>query len=104
PGPTTRRDLAAALHAAGLLPEPAGGPTRSLLPESAPAPRPTWLAATAVELPAARQSGEEIDALLGRPTGWFAEHAGITSRCLWTEQDPLDAAARAARTCLERAG
>jgi 3-oxoacyl-[acyl-carrier-protein] synthase-3 len=68
-----------------------------------PVPGPAWLAATAARLPAARQTAGEIDALLGRPPGWLEAHAGIRARGLWREEDPLDAAARAAGDCLEQA-
>jgi 3-oxoacyl-[acyl-carrier-protein] synthase-3 len=64
---------------------------------------PAWLAATAVRLPAAKQPAAAIDALLGRPPGWLEAHAGIRSRHLWGEEDPLDAAARTAADCLEQA-
>lgn len=67
------------------------------------APR-AWLAATAAELPANRQSASETNALLHRPAGWLEKHAGIQSRCLWGNDDPLDAAARAAHDCLRQAG
>jgi 3-oxoacyl-[acyl-carrier-protein] synthase III len=57
-----------------------------------------------MSLPACIQSAEEINAALGRPAGWLQEHAGIESRRLWREQDPLVAAADAGRQAIERAG
>jgi 3-oxoacyl-[acyl-carrier-protein] synthase-3 len=63
-----------------------------------------WLAATAAALPVQRQSASAINALLHRPPGWLEEHAGIEARCLWGDDDPLDAAARAAQDCLHQVG
>jgi 3-oxoacyl-[acyl-carrier-protein] synthase-3 len=63
-----------------------------------------YLAATAAVLPSRRQSASEIDALLGRPSGWLQARAGIQTRCLWGDEDPMEAAARAAQECLRRAG
>lgn len=62
-----------------------------------------WLAATAARLPANRQPASAINALLHRPSGWLEEHAGIESRYLWGEDDPLDAAALTAQQCLSQA-
>ncbi len=105
----TVAELAAALSAAGIeavgeeaafLPSPLGGEGSGVRGKAL---GPAWLAATAARLPAARQPAAEIDALLGRPPGWLEAHAGIRSRSLWGEEDPLDAAARTAADCLERA-
>jgi 3-oxoacyl-[acyl-carrier-protein] synthase-3 len=63
-----------------------------------------FLAATAVGLPAVKQPAREINALLQRPPGWLEEHAGIEARCIWTEEDVVEVAARTARECLDRAG
>lgn len=63
-----------------------------------------WLAATAARLPASRQPASAINALLHRPPGWLEEHAGIEARCLWGEEEPLDAAAHSAQDCLRQAG
>ena len=63
-----------------------------------------WLAATAARLPVHRQPASEINPLLRRPPGWLEKHAGIEARCLWLDEDPLDAAADAAWDCLRQAG
>lgn len=63
-----------------------------------------WLAAAAAALPILRQPASAINALLHRPPGWLEEHAGIEARCLWGEDDPLDAAVRSAKDCLQQAG
>jgi 3-oxoacyl-[acyl-carrier-protein] synthase III len=62
------------------------------------------LAATAARLPANRQPASAINAFLHRPPGWLEEHAGIEARCLWDDDEPLDAAAHSAQDCLRRAG
>jgi 3-oxoacyl-[acyl-carrier-protein] synthase-3 len=46
------------------------------------------------------QSTEEIDPLLGRPSGWLAQHAGIRSRWSWLTEDPIEAAASVGDRCL----
>jgi 3-oxoacyl-[acyl-carrier-protein] synthase III len=61
------------------------------------------LAATALGLPAREQSTGELDALVGRPAGWLATHAGIKTRRLWAGEDALDYAARAGCDCLAQA-
>ncbi len=104
-------ELADALGAAGLgcgTPPPASS-SRVDVPALDQARKPPgetgmFLAATAVGLPAVKQPAREINALLRRPPGWLEEHAGIEGRCIWTEEDVLQVAARAARECLERAG
>jgi 3-oxoacyl-[acyl-carrier-protein] synthase-3 len=50
------------------------------------------------------QSAASLDALLGKPSGWLEQHAGIRQRRVWGEQDPLEAATAAGLECLERAG
>jgi 3-oxoacyl-[acyl-carrier-protein] synthase-3 len=122
--------LAQALLAAGLTPRHVAAPSQTHKPEapakelstapslalqaceqrsrsddspSFPATS-VWLTSVAVHLPAVRQPAEEIDALLDRPRGWFASHTGIETRCLWGQTDALDAAAEAARTCLQETG
>jgi 3-oxoacyl-[acyl-carrier-protein] synthase-3 len=98
----TVAELASALAAAGLHPVGRSTPaeTAHLKPPGVPA---AWLAATAVRLPATQQPSAEVDALLGRPAGWLAEHAGIYQRGVWAAEDSLDHAARAAAECLEQA-
>jgi 3-oxoacyl-[acyl-carrier-protein] synthase-3 len=61
-----------------------------------------WLTATAVRLPATVQSAAQLNAALHRPSGWLESRAGIYSRHVWAEQDPLEAAAEAARDCLKQ--
>jgi 3-oxoacyl-[acyl-carrier-protein] synthase-3 len=98
----TVAELAAALAAAGLHPVDRPVPAEAADPQPPGVPA-VWLAATAVRLPATRQTAAEVDALLGRPAGWLAEHAGIQQRGVWAAEDPLDQAARAAAECLEQA-
>jgi 3-oxoacyl-[acyl-carrier-protein] synthase-3 len=107
----TVAELAAALDAAGLRPRAVGARAvpAALQPggESPPAPAQphgAWLAATAAGLPAARQTAQEINALLGRPAGWLERRAGIHERCVWAGEDVPGAAARTAGDCLDRAG
>jgi 3-oxoacyl-[acyl-carrier-protein] synthase-3 len=99
--------LARDLAAAGLRPT---GPDGERGP--GPMPRsfgetmsvaPMWLSAASTVLPARTQSAAELNALLGRPPGWLEQHAGITQRRVWGDEDALVAAARAGRQGLERA-
>lgn len=98
-------ELAGALDAAGI-----SSPARSASKENAPllalraGKTSAWLAATAAALPIQRQPASAINALLHRPPGWLEEHAGIEARCVWGDDDPLDAAARGALDCLRQAG
>jgi 3-oxoacyl-[acyl-carrier-protein] synthase-3 len=103
-------ELAAVLAAAGLslqhenflqAQSVSGGIPAAALPARKTS---TWLAAAAARLPAHRQPASAINALLHRPPGWLEDHAGIESRCLWEDEDPLDAAARTAQDCLRQAG
>jgi 3-oxoacyl-[acyl-carrier-protein] synthase-3 len=99
----TIADLAAALQRAGLRPrsEACAAPDRS--PGAAGAGPVCWLSATAVCLPETIQPAVVINEILGRPAGWFEEHAGIQSRRVWAGLDPLTAAAGAAAACLQEA-
>ena len=105
-------ELAAALDAAGLRLDEARSPLSATSRKRASEARPTgetpvppaWLAATAARLPVHRQPASEINAALRRPSGWLEGHAGIEARCLWRDEDPLDAAASAAQDCLNQAG
>jgi 3-oxoacyl-[acyl-carrier-protein] synthase III len=103
-------DLALALHQAGLTlrQEPSQATLAPPIPVTArTAPRPTdqtWLAATAACLPDQVQPASSINEALHRPAGWLENHAGILQRRLWSEQDPLAAAAAAGRSCLASAG
>jgi 3-oxoacyl-[acyl-carrier-protein] synthase III len=100
----TVAELAASLAAAGIGMSPAAVEEDAPVAVRAmPTLVPAWLAATAARLPARKQTAAEIDALVGRPSGWLAAHAGIASRHLWGEEDALDAAARTAADCLEQA-
>ena len=100
----TVTELGKALHAAGLSPRKVDVATSpALVAPAVPGERSVWLAGVAVRLPVLRQPAEQIDALLDRPRGWFASHTGIETRCVWGEEDALDATAQAARECLERA-
>jgi 3-oxoacyl-[acyl-carrier-protein] synthase-3 len=106
----TVAELAATMLAAGLGLHHPGGPVARELggPEPAgsgpSASARCWLAATAIQLPARVQAAQEINQALNRPAGWFESHAGIEQRCVWGDQDPLQAAATAAGSCLDRAG
>jgi 3-oxoacyl-[acyl-carrier-protein] synthase-3 len=107
----TVRDLADALDAAGLGcgTRPPTAPARVDVPAFNQPRKPPdetgmFLAATAVGLPAVRQPVHEINALLRRPPGWLEDHAGIGGRCIWTDDDVLEVAARTGRECLGRAG
>jgi 3-oxoacyl-[acyl-carrier-protein] synthase-3 len=51
-------------------------------------------------LPVTVQTAASLNEALGRPAGWFEGHAGIHSRRIWGDQDPLTAAARAAQVSL----
>ena len=114
----TVADLAAAMSAVGLTPRrtdcesvqpppgrianPSYGPARQARPTRAESSSlvPCWLSTTVTRLPEAVQPAAAINAALGRPAGWFEQHAGIESRRLWARQDPLTAAVSAAADCL----
>lgn len=105
----TVRELAKALLAAGIRPRDQSASAG--LGHPAITPRPSlstttgcWLAATAVFLPKIVQSAVEIGRVLQRPAAWLESHAGIKNRCLWADQDPLQAAADAGAECLRQAG
>ncbi len=99
----TVAELARSMLAAGLVPR-AGSVAVAEPVRSAPLSPTCWLAATAVRLPEAVQAAAALNEALGRPPGWLEAHAGIESRRVWREQDPLASAAEAGRECLERAG
>jgi 3-oxoacyl-[acyl-carrier-protein] synthase-3 len=100
----TVAELAAAMYAARLL--PGTGPAEG----GAAVPRPPreqlacWLGATVSVLPTAVQTAAALDEALRRPVGWLERHAGIRQRRCWGDEDPLEAAAGAARACLREAG
>jgi 3-oxoacyl-[acyl-carrier-protein] synthase-3 len=62
-----------------------------------------WLAATAAHLPRERQPASVLNRALDRPAGWLEEHANIQERCVWLDEDPVEAAAASGRACLARA-
>jgi 3-oxoacyl-[acyl-carrier-protein] synthase-3 len=97
-------DLARALHAAGLAPHAqlaTATPSGESRPSSGSSDgAPSWLASMSLHLPSAYQPAEVIDQTLHRPPGWLEQHAGIRGRHLWLDEDPLEAAARAARQAL----
>src|SRR5262249_10496884 len=95
----TVAELAAAMHAAGLARQAGAAAARPLVahgPHAASAGA-CWLATTAVRLPTCVQSAATLNGLLQRPPGWLEAHAGIVSRRVWGEQDPVAEAAAAAR-------
>jgi 3-oxoacyl-[acyl-carrier-protein] synthase III len=95
----TVAELATALDTAELALHERRRATASVVPAGR-----AWLSGVTAILPYAVQPADEINTLLGRPPGWLQQHAGIHSRRLWAGQDPLDAAADAARRALQRAG
>lgn len=64
----------------------------------------SWLSATAVRLPDAVEPAATLNAALGRPAGWLEARAGIHSRRVWQQQDPLATAATAGQAALAQAG
>jgi 3-oxoacyl-[acyl-carrier-protein] synthase-3 len=62
-----------------------------------------WLCATAVGLPRRTQPTSELDALLGRPTGWLERRAGIALRCVWGDEDALAVTTETGLRCLRQA-
>jgi 3-oxoacyl-[acyl-carrier-protein] synthase-3 len=98
-------ELAAVLHDAGLRPSTPLSAT--LVPLDRPASRSlprAWLAATSVHLPRCVQLASVLNAMMERPAGWLEKHAGIQARHVWDHEDPLDAAAHCAASCLDQAG
>jgi 3-oxoacyl-[acyl-carrier-protein] synthase III len=63
-----------------------------------------WLTAVTVRLPDTIQPAGALDQALGRPDGWFEQHAGIRQRRIWGEQDALMSAVEAGQECLTRSG
>jgi 3-oxoacyl-[acyl-carrier-protein] synthase-3 len=101
----TVMDLAAAMNGAGLFFQGSNLSDSPILAgESvAPALAQVWLSAAAARLPQQMEAASEINRRLGRPPGWLETRAGIGHRYVWREQDPLLAAADAARACLAQA-
>jgi hypothetical protein len=56
-----------------------------------------WLSGIAVRLGSKRQLASAIDPLFSKPPGWFESRTGIRTRCLWGNEDPIEAAAMVAR-------
>jgi 3-oxoacyl-[acyl-carrier-protein] synthase III len=102
----TVTEMAEALIQARLTPSPrpAASPVLAVKDGGEPAARTCWLAGTSARLPRQVQRSAVLDESLGRPHGWLAAHAGIEARHVWAEEDPLAAAAEAARHCLADAG
>jgi 3-oxoacyl-[acyl-carrier-protein] synthase-3 len=98
------QQLAAAMHAAGIVPQIGAARLAVAAPAVRAAGLGTWLAATAVRLPDTLQSAADMNAKLARPPGWLESHAGIRQRRVWNNQDPIAAAADAGRQCLRTAG
>jgi 3-oxoacyl-[acyl-carrier-protein] synthase III len=84
-----------------------GGETQTTITsnaESSAGAQRCWLSAVSVRLPQTIQPAVDINRILERPAGWLEEHAGIYERRLWGNEDPLEAAAQAARDCLNKIG
>ena len=108
-GPTHLADRFEVIHeAVGLAATPGARAADQLtdLNERRAAPdatRVVWLAGAASRLPETVQLGPALDAAVGRPTGWLERRAGILQRRVWTDEDPLDAAAACAADALRDA-
>jgi 3-oxoacyl-[acyl-carrier-protein] synthase-3 len=103
----TCRQLAEALVQAGLaLPAPWDRPvvTATAAPTAPVVAATGWLSAPVLCLPETVQPAETLDALLERPRGWLARHAGIQQRHIWAVQEPLTVAAECGLNCLSEAG
>lgn len=98
--------FAAALDASGVCLNKTPSPSRSEFasPFDNRERESAWLSASASVLPTQRQSASAIDVMLNRPVGWLEAHAGIRSRCLWDDEDPIESATRAVLDCLGQAG
>jgi 3-oxoacyl-[acyl-carrier-protein] synthase-3 len=80
-------------------------PAEEELPSEAAEPgRAVWLTGVAARLPRQIQPGSELDAAVGRPTGWLERRAGIIQRRVWADEDPIAAAADCAAQTLRAAG
>jgi 3-oxoacyl-[acyl-carrier-protein] synthase-3 len=89
PGIGTPRDEAGATHAA----------QRAALKL---VERPVWLGGITTRLPTVVQSAGALDSLLHRPAGWLEQHAGIRSRRVWAEEDPIQAVAECGSLCMQQ--
>jgi 3-oxoacyl-[acyl-carrier-protein] synthase-3 len=96
---TTLTELARAMKTAGITPLPAALPETVSVGEVREAT--AWLSAPKLVLPREVQPAVMLDEMLGRPAGWLEQHAGITSRRVWGNEDALAATAAAALTCLQ---
>jgi 3-oxoacyl-[acyl-carrier-protein] synthase-3 len=65
--------------------------------------QPVFLTGVSARLPRTIQTGPELDAAVGRPTGWLERRAGILQRRIWAADDPIDAAAQCALDALRNA-
>jgi 3-oxoacyl-[acyl-carrier-protein] synthase-3 len=113
----TVAELAAAMHAAGLRPRmttgiPGGevalrtghGQAQPVKEHEQPTEAGCWLASVTVCLPETVQAADTMNRLLQRPGGWLESHAGIESRNVWGDQDPIAAAVAAGSDSLDHAG
>jgi 3-oxoacyl-[acyl-carrier-protein] synthase-3 len=81
-------------------------PGISTVPHSFRSPAPvvtTWLGGAAMCLPDGVEPATSLDIRLGRKKGWLERRAGIHQRHVWSNQDPLTAAASAGRRSLQQA-
>jgi 3-oxoacyl-[acyl-carrier-protein] synthase-3 len=102
----TVAEMGEALLQAGLTPclRPAASPVVAATEREQAGVRTCWLVGTSARLPHKVQGAAELDEALGRPRGWLTAHAGIEARHVWADEDPLAAAAEAARACLANVG
>lgn len=66
--------------------------------------RAAWLGGVSVRLPRGTQAASDLNPLIHRPSGWLEMHAGIQSRRVWMDEEPVQAAADAAREALANSG
>ena len=108
-GPTHLADRVEVIHeAVGLAATPGARAADQLTDlnerrAASDATRVVWLAGATWRLPETVQLGPALDAAVGRPTGWLERRAGILQRCVWADEDPLDAAAACAADALRDA-
>jgi 3-oxoacyl-[acyl-carrier-protein] synthase-3 len=101
---TTIANLAAAMHAARLLPRSAARQTTFAFADEPvkKAPPAAWLANWRV-VPMDVEPSEDLDPLIDRPQGWLKQHAGIRSRWYWLDNDSAEqSATHAANACLQQ--
>jgi 3-oxoacyl-[acyl-carrier-protein] synthase-3 len=97
----TVAELAVSLAHAGV--GPVSPPSRSPSVQAPATPEAcAWLSAVTCHLPDTVQLADELNAMLGRPSGWLQARAGIEGRRLWGGADALSATAAMAADCLRR--